>query len=49
MKITFPHIGNTYITAKSFLDDFGSEYVVPPFNTNKTLELGSKYTPPRSE
>lgn len=44
MKITFPHIGNTYITAKSFLDDFGSEYVVPPFNTNKTLELGSKYT-----
>lgn len=44
MKITFPHIGNTYITAKAFLDDFGSEYVVPPFNTNKTLELGSKYT-----
>ncbi len=44
MKITFPHIGNTYITAKSFLDDFGSEYIVPPFNTNKTLEMGAKYT-----
>jgi len=43
--ITFPHIGNTYIIAKSFLDDFGSEYIVPPFNTNKTLELGAKYTP----
>lgn len=44
MKITFPHIGNTYITAKSFLDDFGAEYIVPPFNTNKTLEIGAKYT-----
>lgn len=44
MKITFPHLGNTYIVAKSFLDDFGADYVVPPFNTNKTLELGAKYT-----
>ncbi len=44
MKITFPHIGNTYITAKSFLDDFGAEYVIPPFNSDKTLELGAKYT-----
>ena len=44
MKITFPHIGNTYITAKSFLDDFGTDCIVPPFNTNKTLEIGSKYT-----
>lgn len=44
MKITFPHIGNTYITAKSFLDDFGADYVIPPLNSGKTLEIGSKYT-----
>jgi predicted nucleotide-binding protein (sugar kinase/HSP70/actin superfamily) len=29
--------------AKAFLDDFNVQYVIPPFNTNKTLEIGSKY------
>ncbi len=43
MVLTFPHIGNAYIIAKAMLDDFGAQYVIPPFNTNKTLELGSKY------
>lgn len=43
MTITFPHLGNTYIIAKTLLDDFNAEYVIPPFNTNKTLEIGSKY------
>jgi predicted nucleotide-binding protein (sugar kinase/HSP70/actin superfamily) len=40
---TFPHLGNTYIIAKSFLDDFGAQYVVPPFNSDRTLEIGLKY------
>lgn len=43
MKLTFPHIGNTYMVAKALLDDFGADYVVPPFNTDKTLEIGLKY------
>jgi Uncharacterized protein conserved in bacteria len=43
MTFTFPHLGNTYIIAKSFLDDFGAQYVVPPFNSDKTLEIGLKY------
>lgn len=43
MTITFPHLGNAYIVAKALLDDFDAKYVVPPFNTNKTLEIGSKY------
>ncbi|HEX2926341.1 MAG TPA: 2-hydroxyacyl-CoA dehydratase [Ruminiclostridium sp.] len=43
MIFTFPHLGNTYIIAKSFLDDFGAEYVVPPFNSDRTLEIGLKY------
>ncbi|MCX7842601.1 MAG: CoA protein activase [Clostridia bacterium] len=45
MKITFPHMGNTYICAKALLDDLGIEYLIPPFNSKKTLEIGTKYAP----
>ncbi|NLK87202.1 MAG: CoA protein activase [Clostridiaceae bacterium] len=45
MKITFPHLGNTYICVKSILDDLGIEYVIPPFNNKKALELGARYAP----
>lgn len=45
MKVTFPHMGNTYISAKALLDDLGVEYVIPPFNNKKTLEIGTKYAP----
>ena len=45
MKLTFPHMGNTYITAKSLLDDLGTEYIIPPFNNKKALEIGTKYAP----
>ncbi|MHB8061103.1 MAG: CoA protein activase [Ruminiclostridium sp.] len=43
MTLTFPHLGNAYIIVKALLDDFDAQYVIPPFNTNKTLEIGSKY------
>jgi predicted nucleotide-binding protein (sugar kinase/HSP70/actin superfamily) len=43
MKITFPHLGNTYITVKSIFDDLGIDYVIPPFNNKKALELGTRY------
>jgi len=43
MILTFPHLGNSYIVAKTLLDDFNVQYVIPPFNTNKTLQIGSKY------
>ncbi|MCX7710127.1 MAG: CoA protein activase [Clostridia bacterium] len=45
MKVTFPHMGNTYICAKALMDDFGIDYVIPPFNSKKTLEIGTKYAP----
>ena len=45
MKITFPHLGNTYIVIKSILDELGVEYVIPPFNNKKALELGTKLAP----
>ncbi len=44
MKITFPHLGNTYIIVKSIFDDLGVDYVIPPFNNKKALELGTRYT-----
>ncbi len=45
MKVTFPHLGNTYIIVKSILDDLGVDYVIPPFNNKKALELGTRYAP----
>jgi len=45
MKITFPHMGNTYIAVKALLDDIGAEYVIPPLNSKRSLELGTKYAP----
>jgi len=45
MKITFPHMGNTYISAKALLDDLGADYIIPPFNNKKALEIGTKYAP----
>lgn len=45
MKITFPHLGNTYICVKSIFDDLGIDYVIPPFNNKKALELGTRHAP----
>jgi len=38
-------MGNIFITAKALLDDLGVEYVIPPFNNKKALELGTKHAP----
>lgn len=45
MKATFPHMGNLYITVKVLLDELGLEYVIPPFNNKKALEIGTRYAP----
>ncbi|MBW9149143.1 2-hydroxyglutaryl-CoA dehydratase [Clostridium sp. CM028] len=45
MKITFPHLGNTYLAAKALFDGLGIECIVPPFSSNEALELGSKFSP----
>ncbi|MCR4434709.1 MAG: CoA protein activase [Clostridiales bacterium] len=45
MKITFPHMGNVYVVGKILLDELGAEYIVPPFNNKKALEIGTKYAP----
>jgi len=38
-------MGNTYIPAKALLDGLGVDYVIPPFNSRKTLEIGTRYAP----
>lgn len=46
IKISFPHIGNYYVPAKYlFTNILNAEIMVAPFITNKTIELGNKYSP----
>ncbi|MGH4139791.1 acyl-CoA dehydratase activase-related protein [Clostridium sp.] len=45
MKITFPHLGNTHLAAKALFNGLGIECIIPPFSSNETLELGSKFSP----
>lgn len=45
MKVTFPHMGNTFIIAKVLLDSLGLNYVIPPSVSKKDLEIGVRYCP----
>lgn len=45
MKVTFPHLGNTYIAVKILLDYLGVEYVIPPLNSKENLRIGCYYSP----
>lgn len=45
MTVTFPHLGNAYICVKALLDDMEIKYLVPPFNSKRTLELGARIVP----
>jgi len=45
MKITFPHLGNTYLAAKALFDGLGVDYIIPPPTNRYALEIGSLYSP----
>lgn len=45
MKITFPHMGNAHIAIKAALKGLNLEVIPPPPITNRTMELGIKYSP----
>ncbi|KYH35356.1 2-hydroxyglutaryl-CoA dehydratase, D-component [Clostridium tepidiprofundi DSM 19306] len=45
MKITFPHLGNTYLASKALFDGLGIDSVIPPPSNKKALEIGSLYSP----
>jgi predicted nucleotide-binding protein (sugar kinase/HSP70/actin superfamily) len=44
MKLTFPHMGNILIFKKLF-ESFGHEVIVPPRPSQRTIDLGVKYSP----
>ncbi|ACB85229.1 acyl-CoA dehydratase activase-related protein [Natranaerobius thermophilus] len=45
MKITFPHMGSLFLPMMSLFKSLGFEVIPPPPITQKTIELGSKYSP----
>jgi predicted nucleotide-binding protein (sugar kinase/HSP70/actin superfamily) len=45
MVVSFPHMGNIYIPLKAAFDDLGVDYVVPPFCSKRTLDLGTRIAP----
>lgn len=45
MKITFPHMGYSYIAFKMLINDLGYEAVVPPEPSKRTFDLGVRYAP----
>ena len=45
-KVTFPQIGNYNVVFEFiFKEGMGLEYITPPKMTDKTLEIGTKYSP----
>jgi predicted nucleotide-binding protein (sugar kinase/HSP70/actin superfamily) len=44
MKVTFPHMGNILIYKKLF-ESFGHEVIPPPYPSQRTIDLGVKYSP----
>ncbi|MGE5379840.1 MAG: 2-hydroxyacyl-CoA dehydratase [Methylocystaceae bacterium] len=45
MRVSFPHMGNMDITLAGLFDTLGTEMVMPPPITRRTLELGTQYSP----
>jgi predicted nucleotide-binding protein (sugar kinase/HSP70/actin superfamily) len=45
LKVTFPHMGNSYIPFRTLLSELGLEPVVPPPITQRTISLGLKLAP----
>lgn len=45
MKISFPHMGYSYIAFKWLVENMGHECVVPPEPSKRTLDLGVRYAP----
>ena len=45
MKVTFPHMGNSYIPFRTLLMELGLEPVIPPPITQQTISLGLKLAP----
>ncbi len=45
MRVTFPHIGYTWVPARAIGNKLGVDMIVPPLTSKRTLSLGVKYAP----
>jgi predicted nucleotide-binding protein (sugar kinase/HSP70/actin superfamily) len=45
MKVTFPHMGNAWIVIQTLFESLNVEVVVPPANSKRTLNLGTRLSP----
>lgn len=45
MKIMAPHLGNAYLVAKAIFDMLEIDFIIPEFNSKKSLEIGSIHSP----
>ena len=45
MKLTFPHMGYSYVAFKMLINELGYEAVVPPEPSKRTMDLGVRYSP----
>jgi predicted nucleotide-binding protein (sugar kinase/HSP70/actin superfamily) len=45
MKMTWPHMGSLEVVLSSVFDELGLDYVLPPPNSQRTLELGVRHGP----
>lgn len=45
MKISFPHMGYSYLAFKWLVENIGHECIVPPEPSKRTLDLGVRYAP----
>ncbi|NLG33351.1 MAG: CoA protein activase [Syntrophomonadaceae bacterium] len=45
MKVSFPHMGYSYIALKWLVENIGHECIVPPEPSKRTLDLGVRYAP----
>ena len=45
MRLGLPHMGKIYIAVKCMADQLGIDLVIPPPTSQRTLDLGVKYSP----
>ena len=45
MRVTVPHMGNLHIPVKAIFQKLDVDLVMPPVNSQRTLSLGSRYSP----
>lgn len=45
MKISFPHMGNLHIAMAGGLRSLGADVIVPPYNSKKSLSIGTRHSP----